>query len=136
MDWQPYRPCCHQFAAKTDVAFCPECGHPFLRCMAFAECGSLVSPTQACPVCVAPTLMIDAGAVVQSRMGEHLSVPLILRNNSTGNRPIWIKQILKLDGRNEEPLGLTWEQIEPQSERQFRVDTPPLAEGTHALRLL
>jgi hypothetical protein len=137
MDWKPYKPCCHRYAAQADVGFCPESGHPFLRCMAFAECGSLVSPTQACPVCVAPVLMIDAGAVVQSRTGERVSVPLILRNDSSGNRPIWIKQIVKLDGRVEEPVALTWEQIDPQTERHFRIDTPPLAEGgTHAIRLL
>jgi hypothetical protein len=137
MEWQPYRPCCHRFAGDAEVAFCPECGHPFLRCMAFAECGSLVGPTQACPVCVAPALMIDAGAVVQSKTGERVSVPLILRNNSTGNRPIWVKQIVKLDGNVEAPVALTWEQIDPQTERHFTIETAPMAEGgTHALRML
>lgn len=134
MEWLPYKPCCHRYAAETDAAFCPECGHPFLRCMAFAECKSLVTPTQACPVCVAPVLMIDAGAVVQSKTGERLSVPLILRNNSTGGRSIFVKQIMKLDN---EPVALTWESIDAQTERHFTVDMPPLAEGgTHALRML
>ena len=119
------------------MAFCPECGHPFLRCMAFAECKSLVTPTQACPVCVAPALLIDAGAVVQSKTGERLSVPLILRNNSTGGRPIWVKNIVKLGGSADEPVALTWEQIDPQTERHFTIETPPLAEGgRHALRML
>jgi hypothetical protein len=119
-----------------DAAFCPECGHPYLRCMAFAECKSLVTATQACPVCVAPQLLIDAGAVVQSKTGERVSVPLILRNNSPG-RPIWVKEIVKLDGRVDEPVALTWEQIDPQTERHFTIDTPPMAEGgTHTLRML
>jgi hypothetical protein len=105
--------------------------------MAFAECRSLVTPTQACPVCVAPALMIDAGAVVQSKTGERVSVPLILRNNSTGGRPIWVKQIVKLDSRADEPMALTWEQVDPQSERHFTIETPPLEEGgRHALRML
>lgn len=136
MEWQPYRPCCHRYAAETDAAFCPECGHPFLRCMAFVECKSLVTPTQACPVCVAPVLMIDAGAVVQSKTGERLSVPLILRNNSTGGRSIFVKQIMKLDTASE-PVALTWEAIDAQSERHFTIETPPKSEGgTHALRML
>lgn len=137
MEWPPYKPCCHRYAAETNVAFCPECGHAFLRCMAFAECRSLVAPAQACPVCVAPVLMIDAGAVVQSKTGERLSVPLILRNNSTGGRSIFVKQILKLDGQVNQPVALTWEAIDAQSERHFTIETPPKEEGgTHALRLL
>ncbi len=137
MDWQPYRPCCHRFATDAEVAFCPECGHPFLRCMAFAECKSLVTPTQACPVCVAPVLMIDAGAVVQSKRGDRVSVPMILRNNSTAGRPISVKQIVQLGGAADEPVALTWERIDGQAERHFTIETPPLeVGGTHALRIL
>jgi hypothetical protein len=137
MDWQPYGACCHRHAGEADAGFCPECGHPFLRCMAFDECRSLVAPAQACPVCVAPALMIDAGAVVQSKAGERVSVPLILRNASPAARPIWIKRIVKWDGRTDEPLALTWEQIEPGAERHFSLDTPPISEGgTHTLRVI
>jgi hypothetical protein len=137
MDWQPYGPCCHRHANEAEAGFCPDCGHPFLRCMAFAECHSLVTPTQACPVCVAPALMIDAGAVVQSKAGERLSVPLILRNASPAARPFWVKRIMKWDGRVDEPLALTWEQIESGAERHFTLDTPPVAEGgTHTLRAI
>jgi hypothetical protein len=137
VDWQPYRACCHRLAVDAESAFCPECGHPFLRCMAFTECRSLVTPTQACPVCVAPALMIDAGAVVQSKMGERVSVPLILRNASPAARPIWVKRIIKADGRVDEPVALTWEHIESGAERHFALDTPPLAEGgTHTMRVI
>ncbi len=136
MDWKPYRDCCRRYAAEVDAGFCPECGHPFLRCMAFSECHSLVTPTQACPVCVAPQLMIDAGAVVQSKAGERVSVPLILRNCSS-SRTIWVKEIIKLDAQAGEPIILTWEQIDPQTERHFVIETPPLAEGgQHTLRML
>jgi hypothetical protein len=137
MEWQPYRACCHRHAKEADIAFCPECGHPFIRCMAFAECGSLVTPLQECPICVAPSLAIDAGALLQLRTGERVSVPLILRNETTGNRPLFVKQIVKMDGRADEPLALMWERIDPQTERHFTVDLPPLAEGgSHALRML
>lgn len=129
MDWKPYAACCYRNASDADAGFCPDCGHPFLRCMAFAECQSLVAPTHACPVCVAPSLMIDAGAVVQSKLGERVSVPLILRNISPASRALWVKRIVKWDGRVEEPMALTWEQIEPGTERHFTLDTPPMAEG-------
>jgi hypothetical protein len=137
MDWQPYGACCHRHAHDAESVFCPDCGRPFLRCMAFSECRSLVTPTQACPVCVAPALMIDAGAVVQSKAGERLSVPLILRNASPAARPFWVKRIVKWDGHVDEPLALTWEQIEPGAERHFTLDTPPISEGgTHTLRVI
>lgn len=137
MDWRPYKPCCHRYAGETDAAFCPECGHPFLRCMAFAECRSLVAPAQACPVCVAPALMIDAGAVVKSKPGERFSVPLIFRNASPVARPLWVKKIVKWDKNLEDPVALTWEEIEAGAERHFALDTPPMAEGgTHTLRVI
>jgi hypothetical protein len=137
VDWKPYGPCCSKYAADPQVGFCPDCGHPYLRCLAFAECRSLVTPTDACPTCVAPVLMIDAGAVVESKTGERLSVPVILRNGSPGNRPLFVKRIVKWNGQVEEPLALTWEQIEAGAERRFTVDTPPMAEGgTHTLGVI
>lgn len=137
MDWQPYRACCLRPAADADVAYCPECGHALLRCMAFAECRGLVSPLEACSQCVAPTLMIDAGAVVQSKTGERVSVPLILRNDAPAGRSIWVKRIVKWDGRVNEPLALTWEQLDAGTERRFTLDTPPMAEGgRHTLRVI
>jgi hypothetical protein len=75
--------------------------------------------------------------MLQLRTGERVSVPLILRNETTGNRPLFVKQIFKMDGRVDEPVALTWERIDPQTERHFTVDLPPLAEGgSHALRML
>lgn len=137
MDWRPYRSCCQKHAADPGVSFCPDCRHPLLRCMAFADCGSLVPATGPCPACVAPVLMIDAGAVVQSKAGERLAVPLILKNASTAQRPIWVKRIARLDGGHAEPIALTWEQIDAGAERRFTVDTPPLeAGGTYALRVV
>lgn len=137
MDWRPYGPCCHRHAADAEIGFCPDCGHPFLRCMAFAECKSLVTPTDPCPICVAPALMIDAGAVVQARTGERMSVPLILRNGSAVARPLWVKRIMLWDGHVDTPLALTWEQIDAGAERRFSIDTPPMAEGgTYTLRVI
>jgi hypothetical protein len=137
MDWRPYGPCCPRYAADADVAFCPECRHPLLRCMAFAECHSLVTPNGPCPACVAPSLMIDAGATVRSKAGERLSVPFILRNASPAGRALWVKYLARRDGHGDEPLALTWEHVEAGSERRFSVNTPPLESGgTHELGLV
>jgi len=105
--------------------------------MAFAECGSLVAPTDPCPVCFAPQLMIDAGAVVHSKKGERIAVPLVLLNGSAGGRPFWVKRLMKRDGGVDHPLALTWERVEAGRERHFTLDTAPLAEGgTHTLGIL
>ncbi len=129
MDWRPYGPCCQRHAADTDAVFCPECGHPYLRCLAFEECKGLVEPMKECAACVKPVLLIGAGAMVQSKKGDRISVPLILRNGSTAGRPIWVTRIARLDDASDVPLRLTWEQIEAGAERRFSLDTPPLADG-------
>ncbi|MCC6989616.1 MAG: hypothetical protein IT181_11495 [Acidobacteria bacterium] len=137
MDWRPYGACCAKYSADPAVAFCPDCRHPLVRCMAVAECRSLVPATGPCPACVAPQLLVDAGAVVQSKAGERLAVPLILRNQSPAGRTIWVKRLARLDGAEAAPVALTWEQIDAGAERRVVVDTPPLeAGGTYALRVV
>lgn len=139
MDWQPYRDCCVRAAGtvESDVGFCPDCGHPLMRCIAFAECRSLVTPTQPCPTCVAPVLMIDAGAVVTAKAGERMSVPLILLNSSSAGRTLWLKRVSKRDGNSEEQITLPWEQLDARTERRITLDTPPMANGgTYTLNVL
>jgi hypothetical protein len=84
---------------------------------------------KACPVCVAPQLMIDPRAVIKARKGDRLSIPLILMNGSTVGRPLWVKRIVKRLGDQYESLALTWEQVEARTERHFSVDVPPLVDG-------
>lgn len=132
MDWQPYGTCCQNYAGDSEVGFCPECGHAFLRCQAFAECRSLVTPdgrAKSCPVCIAPQLMIDPRAVVKVKKGDRLSIPLILINASPAGRPLWVKRIVKKMGDRYEPLALTWEQVEAGTERRFSLDLPPMVDG-------
>lgn len=137
MSWRPYQACCQRHAPDSDVFCCPECGNVLLRCFAFAECGTLVTPTQACSSCVVPTLMIDKGAVVQSRKGDRLSIPLILFNASPAGRPLWVKRIVRWSDGRSEPLALTWERIDARTERRLTVDTPPMdVGGTHTLQLI
>jgi hypothetical protein len=139
MDWKSYKNCCVRNAGSVDpdVGFCPDCGHALLRCVAFAECRSLVNPSQPCPSCVAPVLMIDAGAIISAKAGERMSVPLILRNSSPAGRTLWLKRVAKRDGKAEEQITLPWEQLDAQTERRLSLDTPPMAEGgTYTLNVI
>lgn len=137
MDWKPYGPCCARHAARPAAAFCPECRHPLLRCMAFADCRQLVTPTGPCPSCMSPALFVDAGAQVRARLGERLSVPFVLRNTSQVGQPLWVKRLARLDAVGDEPVALTWEQVEPGTERRFAVNTPPIeTAGAHELALV
>ena len=136
MPWREYRECCRQFGADAEVAFCPTCGNTYIRCHAFTECGGLVGPTNPCSMCMAPALMIDAGAVVQSKKGDRISMPLVLANMSPAGRPIWVKYVGKIAGGAEEAIALDWEQVEAGSEQYFTVDLPPRTEGgQHSLKL-
>ncbi|MBN9063288.1 MAG: hypothetical protein J0H41_12695 [Rhizobiales bacterium] len=129
MAWRPYASCCHREALSTDSAFCPECGRTLIRCMAFSECFSLVAPMQHCPVCIAPELAIEKGAMLQSRVGERLSIPLVLRNVSTVERPIWVTGIVKAESGAHEPIELTWERLDAKGERGFTLTTAPFAQA-------
>ncbi|MEO8259099.1 MAG: hypothetical protein ABI868_17255 [Acidobacteriota bacterium] len=139
MDWHPYKDCCVRAAGTvdSDVGYCPDCGHVLMRCVAFTECRSLVTPTQPCPSCVAPILMIDAGAVVTAKAGERMSVPLILLNSSPAGRTLWLKRVAKRDGTAEEQITLPWEQLDARTERRISLDTPPMADGgTYTLNVI
>jgi hypothetical protein len=129
MAWQAYSKCCYQASVNAESAFCAECGNPLLRCIGFAECSSLVTPTQPCPVCVQPQLFINQGAITQARVGERLSIPMILRNASKVKRPIVVESIVKTEGSSCEPVALPWESINSECERSFTVETAPLPQG-------
>jgi hypothetical protein len=112
-----------------ESAFCAECGNPLLRCIGFAECSSLVTPTQPCPVCIQPELFINKGAITQARVGERLSIPMILRNASKVKHAIVVESIVKTEGSSCEPVALPWESVNSECERSFTVETTPLPQG-------
>lgn len=82
--------CCNQSALDSETSFCTTCGKPLIRCMASAECGSLLDDTGLCPVCVQPEIFLDAGAAVAVREGGRLSMPLMIANGSSVKRPLFI----------------------------------------------
>lgn len=129
MAWRPYAPCCHREALSTDSAFCPECGRTLIRCAAFSECYSLVAPLEPCPICIAPELAIEKGATLNARVGERLSIPLVLRNASPVERPIWVTGVVKIESGVHEPVALTWENLDASTERGLTLTTAPFAEA-------
>jgi hypothetical protein len=137
MEWVPYKACCFSAASSLDleVGFCPECGHPLMRCAGFSDCRKLVAPGLSCPGCLAPQLLIDAGAVVSAKAGDRMSVPLILTNQSSAGRPLWVKRISRVDGRSEEQLSIPWEQVDAGGERRFWLDAALAEGGTYTLNV-
>ena len=105
---QSERACCYRLAQSVEAGFCPDCGKPVVRCMAHAECGSVLNDGERCEVCVWPELTLDAGAMVEASRGGAMSLPLTVRNLSPVGLPLFVTGIYSREGRGE------WEQ-EPQS---------------------
>lgn len=106
------KPCCYTSAIDDDGTFCGECGKPLIRCMAAEECGGLLDDHGLCTVCVSPHLQIDAGAMVQAKVGGAVSLPLSIANLSVVGRPIFVTNIWSREAGGdwrEHPLG--WERL-------------------------
>ena len=129
MAWRPYAACCHTQALDTASGFCGECGRTLLRCMAFQECASLVSPGGPCPVCIAPSLELEKGAVTQVTVGDRLSIPLVYRNASKTQRPLLVSSVVLADGDGGTANAMVWEQIGAQEERGIAIETAAFPEA-------
>ncbi len=127
MEWAGYKACCHRAALDPKASFCGTCAAPLIRCMNFSDCMQLVEPLKPCPVCLNPELIVEDGAVVSGGVGARLAIPLKLRNhNSELRRPIYLKSLLKREsGRDDTPVPLEWEIVEPGSERSFLIEAGP-----------
>jgi hypothetical protein len=134
--WDDYRNCCHRAAAlDREAAFCPDCGHHLFRCAA-ADCRSLVTPLGHCPACIDLGLSIEKGAVLKAKLGECLSVPFVLRNNSQV-RSLSVRSVLRDEtDLPQQPVPITWEQLDAGRTRAFDVAAGPFAHsGINSLRL-
>lgn len=130
--------CCTRSALDLDAGFCNDCGKPLIRCMASAECGSLLDDAGLCPVCVRPQLALDAGAAAMVREGGKLALPLTITNASTIGRPLfitglWVKEE---DGALRE-IELPFKRLEPGATANVGIRTGRLDyAGTHQVDLL
>ena len=136
---QGRRKCCVRSALNPDAAFCNDCGNTLVRCMAVAECGSLLDETGLCPVCVRPELSLDAGAAASVREGGKLALPLVITNASTVGRPLFITGLWMSEDDSGDPreIPLPFERLEPGGSANIAVRTGVLDyAGVHRIDLL
>jgi len=125
-----YAPCCAASARDLTANVCDQCGHVLLRCPGFAECGVLVDTTGYCATHVAPRLFIERGALLGARVGQRVTVPLVLANGSRLGGGFRVERILKGDpGRDLEEVALDWDTLRAGEERPFNVDTGVFESG-------
>jgi len=130
--------CCTRSALDPEAGFCNDCGKPLFRCMASAECGSLLDDAGLCPVCVRPQLALDAGAAATVREGGKLALPLTITNAATIGRPLFITGlwVREEDGGLRE-IELPFKRLEPGATANVGVRTGRLDyAGTHQVDLL
>ena len=129
--------CCHHSALESETSFCTECGKPLIRCMAVAECGSLLNEQGLCPVCVAPALSLDAGAAATVREGGKLALPLAISNASPLSRPLFVTGLwMKEDDGDLREISLPFKRLEPGAVANVAVRTGVLDHaGVHQVDL-
>lgn len=133
-----YAPCCAASARDLTANVCEQCGHVLLRCPGFADCGVLVDATGYCATHVAPRLFIERGALLGARVGQRVTVPLVLANGSRLGGGFRVERLLKGDpGRELEEVALDWDTLRAGDERPFNVDTAVFeAGGSTRLRVV
>lgn len=136
-EWRSYEPCCFVSALDVDAAFCSECGRPLFRCAGFSACRNLVNPLGFCRICLHPELYLDKDVNLQAGVGDVTTVAFRLRNESTAARALTVLNIFKREAQGDrQTVPLSWEHIDPGSERRFSVVTEPLQSGgSHRLGL-
>ncbi len=130
--------CCYRSALDHQAGYCGDCGKPLFRCMAFEECGGLLDEQGRCNVCVAPELLLDAGAVGDASVGSALTLPLILSNTSSVGRPLFITGLWSREsGQDWKPVKLPWERLNAGQSSPANISTGALERaGTHGIDIL
>lgn len=131
------QPCCYQHALAADAVFCGECGKPLLRCMAFEECGGLVSDDGCCNVCVRPQLYLDKDAVTEVKTGGVLVLPLVFYNASGIGRPLFITDVWVREGESpRRKIELPWRRLDAGGSNRLNVQTGAMErQGRHGIEI-
>jgi hypothetical protein len=138
MAFPSYAPCCAATARDLAANVCDQCGHVLLRCPGFRQCGVLVDRTGYCASHVAPELFVEAGALLGARVGQRVTVPMVLKNGSRIGGGFRVERLLKGEpGHELQEVALDWDQLRAGDERSFAVDTGVFeAGGTTRLRVV
>lgn len=130
--------CCRQSARDTDAVFCDTCGQALIRCMAYEECGGLLDENGLCPVCVNPHMQIEAGAVIEARVGGSVALPVSITNGSRIGRPLFITHIWQREGHGDWcEARLPWEKLARGETRPVTITADHLAQsGVHNIEIL
>ncbi|MEO1028563.1 MAG: zinc ribbon domain-containing protein [Pseudomonadota bacterium] len=133
-------PCCMETVKELpEATFCTRCGKPLKKCMAFDECGSLLTPEGHCPVCLDLKLALDAGSAAMVREGGRLALPLILKNTSSAGRPIFINDlwVREDEGGTFRKIDLDFERLDVGPAQHLGIRTGELnTAGIHMIELL
>ena len=121
-----------------DATYCGECGKPLIRCMAFEECGGLLSDTGLCTVCVAPHLQVSQGALKTARVGGSVALPLEIANLSPVGRPLFVTAVYTREDNGEWcEEQLSWERLNTGEQRPITVRAASLERtGVHNIDVM
>jgi hypothetical protein len=130
--------CCYRAALNQSNGYCTECGGPLLRCIAFEECGGLLSQAGHCEVCVAPRLLLTPDSVLETTVGGTLVLNLELQNMASVPRPLFVKSVRAREQQGDwQSVDLPWDRLEAGTSAPFSVKADELKKaGTHEVELL
>lgn len=138
MAFPSYAPCCAASARDLAANVCDQCGHVLLRCPGYAQCGVLVDASGFCAAHVAPRLFLERGALLGARVGQRVTVPMVLANASRLGSGFRVERLLKGEpGQDLVEVPLDWDTLRAGDERPFNVDTGVFeAGGSTRLRVV
>ncbi len=110
--------CCYTSAMETRATYCEACGRALIRCMAFEECGGLIGDDGQCAVCVAPDLLLSAGALLSAKAGGAVALPVEISNRSAIARPLFVTGLWTREDKGAwQPETLGWERLNQDEQR-------------------
>ncbi|MEL7190328.1 MAG: FHA domain-containing protein [Pseudomonadota bacterium] len=118
-------------------ASCRDCGKPLLRCMAFAECGGIMSEDGSCAICIKPQLQIAVGASMKAAVGGAVAIPFELVNGSLVGRKMYVRSLWSREGGDWREERLGWESLEPEERKTASVTARQIDRpGLHEIEIM
>ena len=130
--------CCTRSALNAEATYCDDCGKPLVRCMSFEECGGLLDDNGLCHTCVTPHMQIEAGALIEAKVGGAVALPVSITNGSRVGRPLFVTQIWSREGTGDwREERLSWEKLMAGEKRPVTITADRLNHsGVHNIEIL